>query len=73
MAEQTTVSFNPEQKKLWEELFNRGATSQSFPEFVRDGYYDKVDAVKASKLNLSHAEIERIAMDCIMRVTKASQ
>lgn len=50
MSNQYQVAFNEEAYKLYEDLKAKGLTSQPFPEFVKDAFYDKVDDIRAKRM-----------------------
>lgn len=43
---QKKVGFREEQFKIWEELYNVGLVVESFPEFVKNAFYEKVSKIK---------------------------
>jgi hypothetical protein len=45
----TSVWFNDEQIELFEQLVKAGAISQSFANFVKDAFHDKIDGIRAKR------------------------
>lgn len=43
----TTVAFNDEEEAFYQELFDNKQTSRKFSQFVKDAFYDKIDALRA--------------------------
>lgn len=59
------VWFNKDQQGLFNDLADRGLTSQSFMDFVKDAFHDKVDALR---FNASKA-IEQKAQEIVQQQT----
>ena len=49
MPRQHKVSFNKDQKELYNKVKKKRLTSKPFPAFVRDAFYDKIDELNAKK------------------------
>ena len=73
MNNQHKVAFNDDQKQVWEILQIQGLTSQSFPDFVKGAFHNKVDdiRIKSGKaIDLRPETIEKLAQKQIMKITK---
>ena len=69
MTEQVKVNFNKDgQYALWEQLNKDSLTSETFADFVKGAFHEKIDKIRASKLNLSHEEIERITFEQLKKL-----
>ncbi len=65
MSIQISVMFNPEQKKLWERLKKDGQTSQPFPEFVKNAFYEAIDRLNITKI--TQKQIEKKTQEAIKK------
>jgi hypothetical protein len=62
-----TVTFNDEERKEYAELVAGDLTAQPFSQFVKAAYHDKINAVKANRVNVSQEKIKEIFEDLIKK------
>ena len=64
------VFFNEDMIALHADLQQQGLTSQEFNDFVKDAFHDKVDDIKAKRLDLSKETIARLTYEAVAAETK---
>jgi hypothetical protein len=64
------IWFGEDMVSLHQKLSDEGLTSQGLADFVKDAFHDKIDDIRAKRLDLSKETIERLAFEAVQRETK---
>jgi len=71
----SNVGFNDEQNALYDDLKQRGLISQTFSDFVKSAFHEKIDSIKMDLrgVDLSHKTIEDLTFKSIKKETEKVQ